>query len=47
MRTVDYQQCPILVGHAVNRHTNGDVIVVGMRIEGPILMPFDRTTESS
>ncbi len=47
MRTRDHHQCPILDGRVVNRHANGDVVVVGMGMEGPVLMPFDRTAECS
>ena len=40
----DNQETSVLLGHFVYRYSNGQEVVIGMGIEGPVLMPLNRRT---
>ena len=41
----DNQETSVLLGHFVYRYSNGQEVVIGMGIEGPVLMPLHWTAK--
>ena len=46
MRAGDHEQWTILLAAIIEQHTDGQDVVIGVGIEGPVLMPFDGSAKA-
>jgi hypothetical protein len=46
MRAGDHEQWPILLAAVIEQHTDGQDVVIGVGIKGPVLMPFDGSAKA-